>query len=100
MFSMKSYKAPGAFGFQPVFFKHLWDLIGDDVWTLVRNAFAMGYSDDQFVETLLELIPKIDHPVHLKNFCPISLCNVAYKVLTKFIVHRLRLFLDELIGSL
>ena len=31
VFSMKSYKASGLDGFQPIFFKHFWERIGDDI---------------------------------------------------------------------
>lgn len=100
MFSMKSYKALGADGFQPLFFKHFWGTIGDDVWHLVCEAFRNGSFDPGLAETLIVLIPKIDHPVHLKNFRPISLCNVVYKVISKVLVQRLRPYLDDLIGPL
>nr|KYP51336.1 hypothetical protein KK1_026765 [Cajanus cajan] len=36
------------------------------------------------------LIPKVNHPVRLKDFRPISLCNVGWKVISKVIVARLR----------
>ncbi|MCI38389.1 RNA-directed DNA polymerase (Reverse transcriptase), partial [Trifolium medium] len=39
LMSMKSYKAPGPDGFQPIFFKLFWDDIGDDVWKFVKSAF-------------------------------------------------------------
>jgi hypothetical protein len=45
--SMKSYKAPGPDGFQPIFFKMLWDDIGDDVWKFVKNVFEIGIMDPQ-----------------------------------------------------
>nr|KYP71420.1 hypothetical protein KK1_010679 [Cajanus cajan] len=44
------------------------------------------------------LIPKVDHPVSLKEFRPISLCNVAWKVISKVLVARLRPFLQDVIG--
>ncbi|MCH80273.1 RNA-directed DNA polymerase (Reverse transcriptase) [Trifolium medium] len=39
LMSMKSYKAPGPDGFQPIFFKLFWDDIGDDLWEFVKLAF-------------------------------------------------------------
>lgn len=35
----------------------------------------------------------------MKDFCPISLCNVIYKVVSKRSVNRLRAFLDEIIAE-
>jgi hypothetical protein len=100
VFSMKSYKAPGPDGFQPIFFKHFWDTIGDDLWHLVQMAFSTGSINESIAETLLVLIPKETQPQRLKNFRPISLCNVIFKVVTKVLVNRLRPFLDDLISPL
>ena len=50
---------------------------------LVERAFTFGIIDQRLVETLLILIPKVENPSHLRNFRPISLCNVVYKIITK-----------------
>src|ERR1044072_6381284 len=95
-----SLKAPGPDGFQPVFFKKYWNIVGDDLWKTVRDAFLYGTFDPALAQTLIVLIPKVDVPSSFKEFCPISLCNVAYKLITKVVVNRLRPFLQDLIGPL
>ncbi|XP_072061971.1 uncharacterized protein [Arachis hypogaea] len=37
---MNSFKAPGPDGFQAIFFKEYWDVVGRDVWKIVCKAFA------------------------------------------------------------
>lgn len=49
-------------------------------------------------ETLLVLTPKIPSPERINQICPISLCNVLYKVITKSLVNRLKIVLPNLIG--
>lgn len=40
--------------------------------------------------TNVVLIPKINGPQKVSDFCLISLCNVVYKVVTKFLVIHLK----------
>lgn len=40
--SIGSLKAPGPDGFQPIFFKTYWEVVGDDVTSMVRTAFESG----------------------------------------------------------
>jgi hypothetical protein len=98
LMSMKSYKTPGPDGFQPIFFKLFWDVIGDDIWNFVKLAFEKGYYDPQVCETLIVLVPKGDNQRTFKDLHPISLCNVAYKLISKIIVARLRPFLDGIVS--
>nr|KYP40980.1 Transposon TX1 uncharacterized [Cajanus cajan] len=74
---MKSFKAPRSDGFQSFFFKQYWPIVGEELWRIVKDAFRLGFSDISLLETQMVLIPKVDHPVSLKEFRPISLCNVA-----------------------
>ncbi|XP_052290912.1 uncharacterized protein LOC112498105 [Citrus sinensis] len=48
--------------------------------------------------TLLALIPKTENPSSLKMYRPISLCNVAYKTITKMIANQLHSILPHLVG--
>ncbi|MCI21120.1 cytochrome P450 89A2-like, partial [Trifolium medium] len=100
LMSMKSYKAPGPDGFQPIFFKLFWNDIGDDLWNFVKLAFENGKYDSKVCETLIVLLPKGDNQGSFKDFRPISLCNVTYKLISKIIVSRLRPFLDEIVSPL
>ena len=92
-FSMGSFKAPGPDGFQPIFFKNYWEIVSKDIHAVVQNAFSFGIIDPRLAKTLIVLIPKADHPKHLKEFRTISLCNVLYKIITKVLVNRIRPFL-------
>jgi hypothetical protein len=96
--SMKPYKAPGPDGLQCIFFNQYWHVVGDDIFRLVKTAFHTGYFDSAISETLIYLISKIDPPTTFKDFRPISLCNIVYKIITKVLVLRLRSILDSIIG--
>ena len=98
--SMQSFKAPGSDGFHVFFYKQYWEVVGYDVCRLVQTAFSSGSFDPTLAETLLVLIPKVDNPNHLKNFRPISLCNVIYKIITKVLVQRLWNLLPRIVSPL
>ncbi|XP_057734404.1 uncharacterized protein LOC130949790 [Arachis stenosperma] len=100
VFHMNSFKAPGPDGFQTFFFKEYWEIIGLDVWKMVKQVFSGVTLDLRMMETLLVLIPKVESPVSMKNFRPISLCNVVYKIIMKVLVNRFRPHLADIVGPL
>lgn len=83
---MHPYKSLGPDGFQGIFFKQFWHIVGDDIHRLDHDAFLNGYFDPSLAETLIALIPKVDCPNSFKDFWPISLCNTIYKLITKVLV--------------
>ncbi|XP_072087268.1 uncharacterized protein [Arachis hypogaea] len=97
---MNSFKAPGPYGFQTLFYKEFWESLSSDVWGLVKKAFAGENISAAVFDTFIVLISKVEAPSYLKDFCPISLCNVIYKMITKVLVNRFRPFLSEIIGPL
>lgn len=98
--SMSACKAPGPDGFNPLFYHKYWNIIGPSVHLLVQKAFAIGHIDTELNSTLLVLIPKIGRPESIKQFRPISLCNVIYKVITKVLVNRLKNCIGKLVNPL
>ena len=48
-------------------------------------------------DVVITLIPKVDLVVNLKQWRPISLCNVFYKTITKILAWRLRPVIKKLI---
>ncbi|CAJ2670486.1 unnamed protein product [Trifolium pratense] len=76
--SMKPFKAPGPDGFQCIFFKQYWHIVGDDIYNLVKNAFATGHFDSKISETLIAVIPK--EVVHYMRKSKKKKGDVAFKL--------------------
>jgi len=66
----------------------------------VKKIFANRKVPKFLNKTHIMLIPKIQGLETLGNYKLISLCNTVYKVVTKIIVTRLRLYLEKLISPL
>ena len=49
-------------------------------------------------QTFICLIPKVKRPKHSKEFQPIPLCNVVFKIVTKIIVNRLKIILSSIVS--
>ncbi|KAG7591715.1 Zinc finger CCHC-type [Arabidopsis thaliana x Arabidopsis arenosa] len=98
MRSMGRFKAPGPDGFQPVFFQDCWDVVGESVTKFVLDFFSTGQLPEETNDALMVLIPKVGKPETIKQFRPISLCNVLFKIITKSMVMRLKKVMPKLIG--
>jgi hypothetical protein len=96
LFQIGPLKAPGPDGFLARFFQRSWATLKTDVIKAVKKFFVEGAMPAEVNETMIVLIPKTKDVVELKNFRPISLCNVIYKVVAKCLINRLRPHLQTL----
>lgn len=101
LFQIGPIKAPGpdGDGFPARFYQRNWDLLRGEVIPAVKQFFATGFMPEGVNDTSIVLIPKIDNPMELKDFRPIGLCNVLYKVVSKCLVNRLRPLLGDVISE-
>lgn len=98
LFQIGPLKAPGPDGFLARFFQRTWGVLKEEIAAGVRTFFSYGLLPGWVNNTYIVLIPKINQPVELKNFSPISLCSVIYKVVSKCLVNRLRPILNDIIS--
>jgi hypothetical protein len=63
----------------------------------VKRFFETGQLPTAVNDTTIVLIPKKEEPELLKDIRPIFQCNVIYKVVSYYLVNRLRPLLQELI---
>ena len=73
-------KALGPDGMSPIFFQKYWDVVGQSVVSCVSQILNTGVIPLELNETYKCLILKISCPQKITDFHPISLCNVAYKI--------------------
>lgn len=99
LWSINGDKAPGPDGYNSLFYQKNWDIVGPDLVAAVVYFFNHGYLLKEWNSTTISLIPKVSSPATVKDFRPISCCNVSYKCITKILANRLQLFLPCLIDQ-
>lgn len=97
LFSMPSSKAPGPDGFPAEFYRATWDIIKQDFIVAVQSVFMYGFMPRGVNATNLTLVPKHGDAKEIKDYRPISCCNILYKVVSKILANRLKVLLPELI---
>ena len=98
LFQIGPLKAPGPDGFPARFYQRNWAILKTTVVAAIRLFFATGYMPSETNSIAIVLIPKSDQPETLKDFRPISLCSVLYKIVAKCLVNRLRPILGEIVS--
>lgn len=76
-------KSPGPNGFNPMFFQNFWDVCGNDIFEAATSWLERGFFP----------------PNSMKDFRPISLCNMVYKIVSKALVNRLKVLLDKCVSE-
>lgn len=99
LFSMPNDKSPGPDGFTSEFFKASWPIVGKDFLVAIMSFFVKGFLPKGVNSTILALIPKTNDVKEMKDYCPISCCNVIYKVISKLIANRLKGILPKFISG-
>ncbi|KAK3228272.1 hypothetical protein Dsin_008134 [Dipteronia sinensis] len=79
IFSLSLTKAPCLNGFQAIFFQKFWGTVGGEVTRVCLSILNGEKSAERFNKTNVVMIPKVNNPTKIRDFRPISLCNVIYK---------------------
>uniref|UniRef100_A0A1J3D6G7 Reverse transcriptase domain-containing protein n=1 Tax=Noccaea caerulescens TaxID=107243 RepID=A0A1J3D6G7_NOCCA len=99
VFDINPTKCPGPDGMNGYFYQHLWDTIGEDLFHLIEKFFQDGQIEAEMNKTNICLIPKKSGAVKMVDFRPISLSNVAYKIIAKILAKRLKKVLPRIISD-
>jgi hypothetical protein len=73
LFNIGDLKAPGPDGLHAIFYKRYWSLIGEELTDEVLSAINSGAIPEGWNITNVVLIPKVDNPVSITQYRPISL---------------------------
>jgi len=97
IYSMHPDKCPGPDGFNPEFFQKFWcnsDIFSECCSWLNNNQFPPSLNS-----TNIALIPKGNEQHTMKDWNPIALCNVLYKLIAKVLANRLKNVLHKCVSD-
>ena len=93
-------KSPGEDGFSKEFYQTFFDLLCKDLLNSYNEAFCKGSLSVSQKRGTITLIPKgAENLTELKNWHPISLLNIDYKILSKVLARRMENILPKLVHS-
>lgn len=96
---MDNNKAPGPDGYNALFFKEAWNIIGDNIFAAVNEFFISGKILKQINHAIIALIPKTEQASQVNHFRPISCCNLLYKIVSKILANGIAPMLEIIIGE-
>ena len=91
-------KTPGSDGFPMEFFVSFWQTLGADLVRVLNVAYETGQLSASQRRGLIIVLYKKNDRLDTKNWRPISLLNVDYKIATRTISGRLLAVLSSIIG--
>ena len=98
MNSLNLNKSPGPDGLPVEFYKCVWDLLGPLLLRVANQCFQSNSLCDSMKGSVTRLLfKKRGDRRDLKNWRPISLLNVDYKIISKVITTRLSCVLDTIV---
>ena len=99
VFKMNPEKASGPDGMTPNFYRQHWDSIKPGLLSFIKIFFEQERLDPKVNQTHICLIPKVENPITIQDYMPISLANVAYKTISKILAERLKPWLNSIISE-
>ena len=94
---LPTFKSPGSDGLSVEFYLRFWSFLGQKLVLVLNHSFEIGLLPASQRECLIRLIHKKDDKRDLKNWRPIFLLNVDYKLCAKVLSARLRRFLNQIV---
>ncbi|GBG74737.1 hypothetical protein CBR_g19143 [Chara braunii] len=95
--AMANGKTPGNDGLPIEFYRQHWKVLGDDLVEIYNEMQMGGKLPDSACRGIISILFKKGDTSEIRNWRPISLLNVSYKILAKVLARRLGRYLPNLV---
>lgn len=85
--SMPSNKASSPDAYNGKIIKSCWHIIKMDFYNLCQDFYRVDVNLEGLINSFITLIPKVNNPVKVNDFRPISLLNISIKLFTKLLAN-------------
>jgi len=92
-------KAPGSDSYSMAFFQACWDVLKEDIMKVFHDFHARGKFERSLNAMFIALIPKILGMIDFKDFSPISLVSVIYKIIANILTNTLQMVLEKIVSK-
>jgi hypothetical protein len=94
---MKNDKSPGEDGIIKEFYHKFWDILKDEFVELFTKMKIEKEQPESHKNAIIKLLYKKDDHRKLKNWRPISLLNIDYKIFAKVLTNRLKKVMSNIV---
>ena len=92
-------KVPGSDGITVRLYREFWEHLGPILLQVWNESLAQGHLPASMSKALVTLIHKKNERHLWKNYRPISLLNISYKIYSKVLANRLKKVLNEVVNE-
>ena len=97
--TMKGNKSPGLDGLSVEFYKKFWDILGTIIVASFNESYEHGSLSDSQRKSVITLIFKTGNIENIKNYRPISITNIDYKILAMTLAKRLQRVIGSIVST-
>ena len=96
---MENNKSPGSDGLTSEFYKFFFDSLGPELLRIANAIYNVELLPPSMAHGLITLVPKSGDKSLLKNWRPITLLNIDYKIIAKALATKLTKVIENIIST-
>ena len=76
-----------------------WDILCNNIISYIKEFETSIFIPRGYNSSFITLVPKVDDPIVISDFSPISIIGYQYKIIAKVLVNRLALVISSVVSE-